>query len=571
MHIAQFPGKIPPPRVGAETMLSMIAQRVRAFDEPTDQIRSLITYAMEHYRSYPLYAKAAAEEARRLLGSQGDKSLNCHALHASCLAAHAMGQYSEALHFLFQMLNCAEFLGDEKLLAAANYEIGVNYERLREYPRALQYLYRALNTYYDTESLPELRRTYHAVGWVLEGAENLPRALEFHKAGLEIGRMEDIPSAMAESHHNIAVVFGAMLEFGQALDHFADCRQLRRIVGDSFGEAIAIERIGTIQQKQGNYREALLCYREALDMFASFENVSMSAHTQSKIGMLLLEIGNYREALEHLHNARNFAESLGRTSMCGGLLYGLAVGYNALSEFHRAYEYAQLALAEADAYNNLNLQYQSHLLCSEIWGSLGDIERSFEHFRKFHASKEQAYNAEKERLMADLQARFETESLYKEKEDYRRRVETLAEDVEHKNKEITMLSLHLTQKNEAIGKIHKKMSKLNDDSDENANAELREIEGEVRSTLNSEHAWKMFEARFAVINPDFISRLSEKYRTLTPTELKICALMKMNLANKEIADMMCVSLHNVEMHRYRIRKKLKLSTQDNLSTFLAPL
>lgn len=570
MSTSQFAGQAPP-RMGTEAMLSLITQRVRMSDDPAEQICSLITYAMEHYRSYPLYAKAAAEEALRLVISSGDKILICHALYALSLGCHALGQYSEALHHLFQMLNTAGFLRDEKLVADAQYEIGVNYERLGEYPRALQYLFQALNSYYDLEALPELRRSYHAVGWVIEGTGNLQRALKFHKAGLEISRIEDIPSAMAESHHNIAIVFGAMGEFDKALDHFADCRQLRRITGDGFGEAVAAERIGSMLQKQGNLREALFCYGEALELFASFDNLSMAAHTQSKIGMLLFEAGNYTEALEYLHNARNLSVSLGKTSMAGGLLYGIAACLNATNEFHRAYEYALLALDEAEAHNNLNLQHQVHLLCSEVWNNLGDIARSFEHFRSFHAIKELAHSAEKERLMAEMQTRFETEQLHKEKEDYRIRAEKLAEDVESKNREITMLALHLTQKNEAIGKIHKKVSKLHSETEESSRSELHEIAGDMRSTLNSEHAWKMFEARLSMMNPDFIKRLSQMYKQLTPTELKICALLKMNLANKEIADMLCVSLHNIEMHRYRIRKKLHLSTQDNLATFLAPI
>ena len=64
---------------------------------------------------------------------------------------------------------------------------------------------------------------------------------------------------------------------------------------------------------------------------------------------------------------------------------------------------------------------------------------------------------------------------------------------------------------------------------------------------------------------------SRRASTLTPTELKVCTLLKSNLSTKEIAEVLNSSIHTVETHRRRIRKKLGLSGQANLTTFLALL
>ena len=63
--------------------------------------------------------------------------------------------------------------------------------------------------------------------------------------------------------------------------------------------------------------------------------------------------------------------------------------------------------------------------------------------------------------------------------------------------------------------------------------------------------------------------LSQRYPNLTPGELKVCALLKVNLSNKEIANLLSVSIRNVESHRYWIRKKMGLSSDVNLSVYLA--
>ena len=69
----------------------------------------------------------------------------------------------------------------------------------------------------------------------------------------------------------------------------------------------------------------------------------------------------------------------------------------------------------------------------------------------------------------------------------------------------------------------------------------------------------------------FIRRLSLRCPRLTPTELKVCTLLKVNLRSREIASMLQTSVRNIESHRYWIRKKLAIPTSTNLSTFLSAI
>jgi FixJ family two-component response regulator len=55
---------------------------------------------------------------------------------------------------------------------------------------------------------------------------------------------------------------------------------------------------------------------------------------------------------------------------------------------------------------------------------------------------------------------------------------------------------------------------------------------------------------------EFIIKLSKKYPNLTAKDIKLCIYLKMNLTSKEIAPMMNISFRGVELHRYRLRKKL---------------
>ena len=49
---------------------------------------------------------------------------------------------------------------------------------------------------------------------------------------------------------------------------------------------------------------------------------------------------------------------------------------------------------------------------------------------------------------------------------------------------------------------------------------------------------------------------------------KLCAYLRMNLSSKEIAQLENISVRGVEISRYRLRKKFKISTETNLFDFL---
>ena len=91
----------------------------------------------------------------------------------------------------------------------------------------------------------------------------------------------------------------------------------------------------------------------------------------------------------------------------------------------------------------------------------------------------------------------------------------------------------------------------------------------VEEMMRSENDWQAFERHFHHLHQGFIHNLAEQYPTLTPTELKVCSLLRMNCSTKDIAGILCISRHTVDGHRATIRRKLGLSSEENLTAFLA--
>ena len=82
----------------------------------------------------------------------------------------------------------------------------------------------------------------------------------------------------------------------------------------------------------------------------------------------------------------------------------------------------------------------------------------------------------------------------------------------------------------------------------------------------------IIEANLTNITSPFTNQLSDSYKTLTPKEIQIAAMIKDGKSSKEVAEIMGVSIGTVVTHRNNIRKKLKLPSREiNLRSHLLSL
>ena len=89
--------------------------------------------------------------------------------------------------------------------------------------------------------------------------------------------------------------------------------------------------------------------------------------------------------------------------------------------------------------------------------------------------------------------------------------------------------------------------------------------------MDNDGYWKIYRENFDLIHKKFFRTLRERYPSLTATDLKFCALLRLNLATKDIANFMGLTIRGVEGARYRIRKKLHLPEETSLPEFLIDL
>jgi DNA-binding CsgD family transcriptional regulator len=99
---------------------------------------------------------------------------------------------------------------------------------------------------------------------------------------------------------------------------------------------------------------------------------------------------------------------------------------------------------------------------------------------------------------------------------------------------------------------------LNQNSSHNT---LQELVRQFNATEKNE---ALVEIMLERLHPNFFKLLSERYPDLSTSDRRFIALMKMNLSTKEIANLLNISNNSANTARYRLRKKLKLTSEDVL-------
>ncbi|MCZ4407220.1 triple tyrosine motif-containing protein [Cryomorphaceae bacterium 1068] len=155
-----------------------------------------------------------------------------------------------------------------------------------------------------------------------------------------------------------------------------------------------------------------------------------------------------------------------------------------------------------------------------------------------------------------------------ENEIIRLRNEKLRAEVSHKNAELASTTMHLVQKSEMLQNIKKDLSDLSTDGDESVKKRVKQIQRLITDDVRLDKNWERFETHFDQVHANFFKNLRAKYPELTPKDQKLCAYLRMNLATKEIAPLLNISVRGVEISRYRLRKKLNLDSDTNLVSFI---
>ena len=175
------------------------------------------------------------------------------------------------------------------------------------------------------------------------------------------------------------------------------------------------------------------------------------------------------------------------------------------------------------------------------------------------------YRREQEKLIKENQRKLNLMALKQNEEIMRLKNEQLEDNIEQKNKELAISTMAMVKKNQFMNAL------LNDLEPAAANPTVSRVLRTIKRSLKNDDDWEFFEQAFDNADKDFLKRLKELHPALTNHDLKLCAYLRLNLSSKEIAPLLNISVKSVDIKRYRLRKKMTLLHDQNLTEYILSL
>lgn len=147
-------------------------------------------------------------------------------------------------------------------------------------------------------------------------------------------------------------------------------------------------------------------------------------------------------------------------------------------------------------------------------------------------------------------------------------LERLHGELALRNREFTSQSLQLMQKNQQFNSKLEEIADLTRNAGSDTAERVRKLVKLAGSEVGSDKDWEKFRTVFEGVHPAFFARLQAQYPALTPADLRLCALLRLNFSSKDVAAYLGISEESVRTARYRLRKKFHLEPEANLVDFL---
>lgn len=193
----------------------------------------------------------------------------------------------------------------------------------------------------------------------------------------------------------------------------------------------------------------------------------------------------------------------------------------------------------------------------------------FRYVRYRVALSKKQFEEEQRMLFLEKEKQLQIENLMAEKKLIRLKNEKLNIEKIQKDKELANTTMQIIQKSKSLTEIKNDLKKIKKEVNGTLVAtKVNSIIKKIDRNIDSEKQWEVFEGHFENVHEEFLSRLKRNYPELSPRELKLCAYLRLNISSKEISNLMNISIRGIETGRYRVRKKLGLEHDTNLTDFI---
>ncbi len=408
-------------------------------------------------------------------------------------------------------------------------------------------------------------------------------------------------------------------------DYFQKALIVHQKLGDRQQIAYMLFNLGSNFYKKEVFDSAEVYWTRGIQYIDTTQQVTLLEAYYYNLGALKTTEKKWEEAIRYYHMAMQLVKKTGNQEELAKAYESLANLYIEKGDYQQAEKVAYTALSLVK--DGLATKVRIHADLASIYEKTGQLPKAITYYQKYTLLQDSLTNVEKNRAIAEMEAKYQHDQQQKELKLQSQQIELLSQDnqikrltrnmlalavvllllvgffvvrtqhlrmkrkqeqlehsrsllasqqenamlreqklrqeLEHRNQQLTSYTLNFIQKNELLEELKENVEVLQKQKQWTAQ-DFRSLKHLIQQHVTIDQDWASFKMHFESVHPDFFVNLNEAFPELGPREMKLCALIRLNLNIKESALVLGISPDSVKTARHRVRKKMNLEQEDNI-------
>ncbi|WP_431124595.1 tetratricopeptide repeat protein [Flagellimonas flava] len=499
--------------------------------------------------------------------------------HSQASFEKSQGNYEKALEYANRNIELyrnrdsikTTYNADFNLIGAEYELIGSIHIELGNYNIALKETHKALKFYEQIKDTIRAGDALMALGNIETLLGNHEKATPYYKKSYSIYDYFNDQQYKAFSANNIGDNYMVLGQFSNAQKYFNESLEIATEIGNEEIKGNALIAMAGVFRESEDLNKAKDFAERALEIHSKLEYKKNIAADLIELAKISIRSNNFSVALDHLEQAIRISSEIGAKDNLRESLQLRYTVYKKQGDF-------TLALSDHEMFKSVNDSIFDKTKSQQIeeLRTIYDTEKKEQQIalqdKEITVLEQQAEISTLQKMLLGgllvlsligfygIRQKLKRNKLEKEKVDT---------ELAFKKKELTTHALHLAKKNEVLESLKQKAQELKEN--ETSNKGYQQLIRTINFDLQDDNNWENFSRYFEEVHKDFNSNVKTKYPQVTSNELRLLALLKMNLSSKEIANILNISPEGIKKARYRLRKKLDITTEDSLQDLVLSL
>ncbi|EAY27388.1 tetratricopeptide repeat domain protein [Microscilla marina ATCC 23134] len=543
----------------------------------------------------------------------GDQNLIAHSYNNMGNVYTLQGNYKKALKHHYKALKLRMKYSEKRFEAMSYNNIGVAYQNMGYYSRALKYHQQSLTVAENFGDTTIVALNYGKIGNVYKSLGNYTQALQYYLRAVKIDKRLGNKYGLGSNYVAMGECYHQLNEFFHAKQVYQNALSISKKTNEQSTQSAAYQGLANVYLSQKQYKVSEKYFRKALHLRKKTKENALLSETLLGLGTVAYEQKKYDKVLVFTKEGMAKAQKSARLAAIRDVAALSAKTYEALKDFKKAYTHYQLYKQMEDSLVNKEIirkisqaedQYKYRKYQDSLTTARQQAEKRFEtqiqqqkltnRLRLYIAIASllamtllligvAVWNKQKRKHILQNLVLKETQKELLEEQILRKEIEEVAlreqlhidekikeifqVNLESKDHELTKQALYLVQKQQLIETWSQELTELIKQAKGTVKDNIQTLNKQMKKEVKATEAWNNFTQTFELAHPSFYKKLKTSFPELTTYELKLSALIRLNLDTYDIAEFMNISPESARKAKLRLRKKMNLPSTEALREY----